>query len=135
MIADRGFMIAILLLQLLKENITTFVEDELKTIQRRLSCDGSESLKAEEEKEKEFRGSREAFLKITVDFLRRMKQEGLADYLQSGEENLGIFFFCFFLSGRVLTVSRLSRRPSGGLSAPAQRDLKDKVPESVRGGR
>lgn len=93
MIADRGFMIGILLLQLLKENITTFVADELKTIQRRLSCDGSESLKAEEEKE--LRDSREAFLKITVDFLRRMKQEGLADYLQSGEENFWIFFFFF----------------------------------------
>lgn len=131
MIAD---MISILLLQLLKENITTFVEDELKMIQRRLSCDGSESLKAEEEKEKELRDSREAFLKITVDFLRRMKQEGLADYLQSGEENFLDFLF-FFFSGRVLRVSRLSRRPSGGLSAPAQRDLEDKVPESVRGGR
>lgn len=94
MIADRGFMIGILLLQLLKENITTFVADELKTIQRRLSCDGSEGLKAEEEKE--LRDSREAFLKITVDFLRRMKQEGLADYLQSGEENFWIFFFFFF---------------------------------------
>lgn len=59
----------------------------METIQRRLSC--SESLK-EEEEEEELQGSREAFLKIAVSFLRRMNQEGLADLLQSGEERLGL---------------------------------------------
>ncbi|KAL4009492.1 hypothetical protein ACER0C_003344 [Sarotherodon galilaeus] len=49
---------------LLEDNIITFVKNELKKIQKRNS-------------------SREAFVKITVDFLRRMKQEELADHLQS----------------------------------------------------
>ncbi|KAI3365042.1 hypothetical protein L3Q82_010098, partial [Scortum barcoo] len=35
------------------------------------------------EDEEQRRSSREAFLKITLDFLRRMKQEELADCLQS----------------------------------------------------
>lgn len=81
-------------MQLLKENIFVFVENELKMIQRRLSYDCPERL---EEKE-ELQGSREAFLTITVNFLRRMKQEGLAEHLQSGEEiPLRILDFLFML--------------------------------------
>ncbi|XP_044225372.1 NLR family CARD domain-containing protein 3-like [Thunnus albacares] len=76
---------------LLEENIVTFVKNELKRVQRVLSTDypeclesqseGEEVLDSEEEEQR--RGSREAFLKITVHFLRRMKQEELADRLQS----------------------------------------------------
>ncbi|KAL4009112.1 hypothetical protein ACER0C_002964 [Sarotherodon galilaeus] len=62
---------------LLEDNIITFVKNELKKIQKVLSPDYPECLESQ-------RGSsREAFVKITVDFLRRMKQEELADRLQS----------------------------------------------------
>uniref|UniRef100_UPI0037E89C91 protein NLRC3-like n=1 Tax=Semicossyphus pulcher TaxID=241346 RepID=UPI0037E89C91 len=65
---------------LLEENIVTFVKEELKKIQKVLSSDysGLESQMEDEER----RSSRAAFLKITVDYLRRMKQEELADCLQ-----------------------------------------------------
>ncbi|CAI5657822.1 unnamed protein product [Oreochromis niloticus] len=62
---------------LLEDNIITFVKKELKNIQRVLSPDYPECLESQRS------SSREAFMKITVDFLRRMKQEELADHLQS----------------------------------------------------
>ncbi|XP_022625742.1 NACHT, LRR and PYD domains-containing protein 12-like isoform X3 [Seriola dumerili] len=75
---------------LLEENMVTFVKNELKKMHKLLSpdypeCSGSqredeEVLDAEDEEQ---RRSREAFVKITVNFLRRMKQEQLADCLQS----------------------------------------------------
>ncbi|KAL7382919.1 hypothetical protein ABVT39_001618 [Epinephelus coioides] len=76
---------------LLEENILTFVKNELKKIQKVLSSDYpecSESQREDEEvldgeDEEQRRISREAFLKITLNFLRRMKQEELADCLQS----------------------------------------------------
>ncbi|XP_071384254.1 NACHT, LRR and PYD domains-containing protein 3-like [Centroberyx affinis] len=76
---------------LLEENIVTFVKNELKRVQRVLSPDYpecSEKQREDEEmvdgeEEKQRRSSREAFLQITLHFLRRMKQEELADFLQS----------------------------------------------------
>ncbi|XP_070786566.1 NLR family CARD domain-containing protein 3-like isoform X2 [Enoplosus armatus] len=76
---------------LLEENIVTFVKNELKKIQKVLSSDYpecSESQREDEEvldgeEEEQRKSSREAFRKITVNFLRRMKQEELADCLQS----------------------------------------------------
>ncbi|XP_078016921.1 NLR family CARD domain-containing protein 3-like isoform X1 [Epinephelus lanceolatus] len=74
---------------LLEENILTFVKNELKKIQKVLSPDYPECLEREDgevldgEDEEQRRSSREAFLKITLNFLRRMKQEELADCLQS----------------------------------------------------
>uniref|UniRef100_A0AAX7U746 NACHT domain-containing protein n=1 Tax=Astatotilapia calliptera TaxID=8154 RepID=A0AAX7U746_ASTCA len=62
---------------LLEDNIITFVKNELKKIQKVLSPDYPECLESQRS------SSREAFVKITVDFLRRMKQEELADRLQS----------------------------------------------------
>uniref|UniRef100_A0AAZ1XEB9 NACHT domain-containing protein n=2 Tax=Oreochromis aureus TaxID=47969 RepID=A0AAZ1XEB9_OREAU len=62
---------------LLEDNIITFVKNELKKIQKVLSPDYPECLESQRS------SSREAFMKITVDFLRRMKQEELADRLQS----------------------------------------------------
>ncbi|CAI5677862.1 unnamed protein product [Oreochromis niloticus] len=62
---------------LLEDNIITFVKNELKKIQKVLSQDYPECLESQRS------SSREAFVKITVDFLRRMKQEELADRLQS----------------------------------------------------
>ncbi|KAM9345483.1 NACHT, LRR and PYD domains-containing protein 3-like [Symphorus nematophorus] len=75
---------------LLEENIVTFVKKELKKIQKVLRSDYSECLKTQREdkkldgeEEEQRRSSREAFLKITVHFLRTLKQEELADCLQS----------------------------------------------------
>ncbi|CAI5657523.1 unnamed protein product [Oreochromis niloticus] len=66
----------------LEDNIITFVKNELKKIQKVLSQDYPECLESQSEDDEQ-RSSREAFVKITVDFLRRMKQGGLADHLQS----------------------------------------------------
>ncbi|XP_040915367.1 NLR family CARD domain-containing protein 3-like [Toxotes jaculatrix] len=76
---------------LLEENIVTFVKKELKKIQKVVSPDYpecSESQREDEEvldaeDEEQRRSSGEAFVKITVNFLRRMKQEELADCLHS----------------------------------------------------
>uniref|UniRef100_UPI003AB078EF protein NLRC3-like isoform X7 n=1 Tax=Centroberyx gerrardi TaxID=166262 RepID=UPI003AB078EF len=76
---------------LLEENIVTFVKNELKRFQSVLSPDYPECLERQSEdeevvdgeEEEQRRSSREAFLKITLHFLRRMKQEELADSLQS----------------------------------------------------
>ncbi|KAM4714453.1 protein NLRC3-like [Anableps anableps] len=76
----------------LEKKIVTFVKDELKEIQKVLSSDWPDCLEGQEEDEavlgnedeKQRSGSsREAFLKITVDFLRMMKLDDLADHLQS----------------------------------------------------
>ncbi|XP_032364785.1 protein NLRC3 [Etheostoma spectabile] len=76
---------------LLEENIVTFVRKELKKIPKVLCPDYPECLESQKEDEEVLEGedeeqrrsSREAFLKITLHFLRRMKQEELADRLQS----------------------------------------------------
>ncbi|XP_034542012.1 NACHT, LRR and PYD domains-containing protein 12-like [Notolabrus celidotus] len=70
------------ILMLLQENIISFVKTEMKKIQRVLSPDYPECLESQSEDEEQ-RRSREAFLEITLHFLRRMKQEELADCLQS----------------------------------------------------
>ncbi|RVE75050.1 hypothetical protein OJAV_G00012920 [Oryzias javanicus] len=64
---------------LLEDNIVTFVKKELKKIQKLLSQREDE----EEDEDEEQRSSRESVMKITENFLRRMKQEELADRLQS----------------------------------------------------
>uniref|UniRef100_G3Q4G9 FISNA domain-containing protein n=1 Tax=Gasterosteus aculeatus TaxID=69293 RepID=G3Q4G9_GASAC len=73
------------LFQLLEENILTFVKIELKKLQKVVSSDYPECLENEDEEvlDEEQRRSREAFVKISVHFLRRMKQEELAERLQS----------------------------------------------------
>lgn len=80
------FMISLchkLLPQLLEENIVAFVKNELKRMQMVLSSGYPECLESRNEEEQ--RSSKAAFLEITVQFLRRMKQEALADCLQRGE--------------------------------------------------
>ncbi|XP_041796283.1 NACHT, LRR and PYD domains-containing protein 3-like [Chelmon rostratus] len=77
--------------QLLEESIVTFVRKELKMIQRALSPDYPECFEVnredeevgESKAEKQKRNSRAAFLKIALHFMRGMKQEELADSLQS----------------------------------------------------
>ncbi|XP_030611259.1 NLR family CARD domain-containing protein 3-like [Archocentrus centrarchus] len=74
---------------LLEDNIITFVKNELKKIQKVLSPDYPECLESQEDDEllksedKEQKRSREAFVNLTLNFLRRMKQEELADRLES----------------------------------------------------
>ncbi|KAJ4920838.1 hypothetical protein JOQ06_022236, partial [Pogonophryne albipinna] len=76
---------------LLEENIITFVKNELKKIQKALRSDYPECLESQREDEEvldgedeeQRRSSREAFLNISLHFLRSMKQEELADRLQS----------------------------------------------------
>ncbi|XP_044232301.1 NLR family CARD domain-containing protein 3-like [Thunnus albacares] len=76
---------------LLEENIISFVKNELKKIQKVVSPDYPECLESQSEDEEvldgedeeQRRSSREAFLMITLQFLRRMKQEELADRLQN----------------------------------------------------
>ena len=68
--------------------MVTFVKNELKKIHKALSpdypeCSGSQ--REDEEDEEQRRSSREALVKITVNFLRRMKQEELAERLQSSK--------------------------------------------------
>ncbi|KAM4606548.1 NACHT, LRR and PYD domains-containing protein 3-like [Polymixia lowei] len=76
---------------LLEENIITFVKNELKRFQRVLSSDYPECLERQRqdeevgggEEEEQRRRAREAVLEITLHFLRSMKQEELADSLDS----------------------------------------------------
>ncbi|XP_023193654.1 NACHT, LRR and PYD domains-containing protein 3-like [Xiphophorus maculatus] len=76
---------------LLEDNIVTFVKNELKKIQKVLSPDDPECSEnqredddvLEGEDEEQRRSNTEAMMKITLNFLRRMKQEELADRLQS----------------------------------------------------
>ncbi|XP_028278585.1 NLR family CARD domain-containing protein 3-like [Parambassis ranga] len=89
---------------LLEDNILTFVKDELKKIQKLLSSDYPECCESqrEDEEDEEQRRSRESFVQITVDFLRRMEQEELAERLQSRsagpklKSNLKEKFQCVF---------------------------------------
>uniref|UniRef100_A0A8P4KSC6 FISNA domain-containing protein n=1 Tax=Dicentrarchus labrax TaxID=13489 RepID=A0A8P4KSC6_DICLA len=93
------------------DNIVTFVKNELKKIQKVLSSDYQECLESQRENEEVLdsedeehrKSSREAFLKITLHFLRRMKQEELAGHLQSSKRisrelksNLKKKFQCVF---------------------------------------
>ncbi|XP_055082580.1 protein NLRC3-like isoform X2 [Periophthalmus magnuspinnatus] len=67
--------------KLLEEDIFTFVQKELKKLHKVLSTDYPECLEPVEGEEQ--RSSSEAVLKITLNFLRRMKQKELAERLWS----------------------------------------------------
>ncbi|XP_076025974.1 uncharacterized protein LOC143014826 isoform X2 [Genypterus blacodes] len=74
---------------LLEENIVRFVKNELKSIQKVLSPDYPKFKSQNEDEEvlggedEEQRSIREAFLKLTETFLRRIKHEKLAESLHS----------------------------------------------------
>ncbi|XP_028297912.1 protein NLRC3-like isoform X3 [Gouania willdenowi] len=69
---------------LLEDNIISFVKAELKHMQKIVDGDDPECSESQmEDEDEEQRGSREAFLNITLYFLKRMKQEELAERLQS----------------------------------------------------
>lgn len=71
----------------------TFVKNELKKFKKALGPEGPEYLEKLREDDEVMGGeeeeqrcsNRDAFLKITLNYLRRMKQEQLADSLQSSK--------------------------------------------------
>ncbi|XP_029960979.1 protein NLRC3-like isoform X2 [Salarias fasciatus] len=73
----------------LEENIICFVKCELKRFKTILrpeeanGCEKSETVSSDEAEEEHRRSSSEAFFRLTLDFLRRMKEDGLADLLQT----------------------------------------------------
>ncbi|XP_055008816.1 NACHT, LRR and PYD domains-containing protein 3-like isoform X5 [Boleophthalmus pectinirostris] len=69
--------------KLLEEDIFTFVQKELKKLHKVLSTDEPEGLDPVEDEDEEQRSCSEAVLKITLNFLRRMKQKELAERLRS----------------------------------------------------
>uniref|UniRef100_A0A8C4P1B2 Protein NLRC3 n=2 Tax=Dicentrarchus labrax TaxID=13489 RepID=A0A8C4P1B2_DICLA len=76
---------------LLEKEIVTFVKNELKGMKKDLIMGNAECLESQREAEEVLdaedeewrRSSREAFLEIALHFLRGMKHEELADFLQS----------------------------------------------------
>ncbi|XP_026219182.1 NACHT, LRR and PYD domains-containing protein 12-like [Anabas testudineus] len=67
----------------LEENILSFVKDELNKIQRFLNSECSDDEVIRSKEDKDLTGTREAFLKIALYFLRRINQVELANSLQS----------------------------------------------------
>ncbi|KAM9853602.1 NLR family CARD domain-containing protein 3-like isoform 2-T2 [Aulostomus maculatus] len=76
-----------LVLKLLEERLVTFVRSEVERVQRILSPDYREYLEgdviSDHEEEEQRQSYREALLKISLFFLRKMQQEEVADCLQS----------------------------------------------------
>lgn len=95
------------------------MRNELKRIQKVLSSDNSEYLQCqggcadvlEGEDEEQRRSTKEAFVKITLHFLRRMKEEKLAAYLKSSK---GIFPKKAGISKVKITAANLKTRKSLG---------------------
>ncbi|XP_072313383.1 protein NLRC3-like [Eucyclogobius newberryi] len=67
--------------KLLEKDIFTFVQKELKKLHKVLTTDYPECLEPLKDDDEEQRSSSEAVLKITLNFLRRMKQKELAERL------------------------------------------------------
>lgn len=61
------------------------MRDELNKTQRLLNSECSDEEVMRTEEDEDTRGTREAFLKITLHFLRRINQEDLANSLQSSK--------------------------------------------------
>ncbi|XP_062275924.1 NACHT, LRR and PYD domains-containing protein 3-like [Scomber scombrus] len=91
---------------LLEEKIAAFVKSELKRIQKSLSSEYLETGMEDEEvgnrkKEKYTKSSREAFLKITLYFLRKMKEKELADSLQKSKDSFTIIHVCLKITAEM----------------------------------
>ncbi|XP_029965809.1 NACHT, LRR and PYD domains-containing protein 12-like [Salarias fasciatus] len=72
------------LFQLLEDNMVAFMKEELKKMKKLLSPDYPACSERErEDEDEEQRSSRESLVRMTLDFLRRMKQEELAERLRS----------------------------------------------------
>uniref|UniRef100_A0A3B3YG61 B30.2/SPRY domain-containing protein n=1 Tax=Poecilia mexicana TaxID=48701 RepID=A0A3B3YG61_9TELE len=84
------------LFQLLKEKIVTYVNGELKTIQDVLDPNNTECLDSpwefdevsEDEDEELNRSNKEALLKLTLNFLKKMKKKNLANRLKNSKRKL-----------------------------------------------
>lgn len=76
---------SIYIFQSLETQIVTFVKRELKGFQRVLSLDLKEGLVSESQHEEQW-VSRDALLKICLDFLRKMQQNELVERLQSSKK-------------------------------------------------
>uniref|UniRef100_A0A3Q3BI84 B30.2/SPRY domain-containing protein n=1 Tax=Kryptolebias marmoratus TaxID=37003 RepID=A0A3Q3BI84_KRYMA len=88
LVTRRRSMVVNIVFQLLEESIFRFVKTELKKIQRVLTEGGPECLENQNQNQNEEvlgANSRNLFLNITLNFLRGMKQEELADDLQKSE--------------------------------------------------
>lgn len=95
LLCEKGFLghSYNILLQILEDKIISFVKNELKKIQTDLSPDELQCFKSQCEDEDVLQGvdeeqsksSREAFVMITVDFLKRMKQNKFAERLLRSE--------------------------------------------------
>lgn len=72
---------------MLEANIDAFVTSELQNFQRILSLNDTEESEDRmlEELTREDEGTREAFLKITLSMLRKMREHELADRLQTSK--------------------------------------------------
>lgn len=70
--------------QRLEEDVLTFVKEQLQRLHRLLLSEDPESSSESEEEQ----SSREAVLNITLDLLRRMKQEQLAERLSSSKNSV-----------------------------------------------
>uniref|UniRef100_A0A3Q3MHZ1 NACHT domain-containing protein n=1 Tax=Labrus bergylta TaxID=56723 RepID=A0A3Q3MHZ1_9LABR len=92
------------------------VKNKLKRVQRVLSPDYPECLESQSEDEEQGRSCKEDFLKITLHFLRRMKQEELAARLQSSKNILTDLFFLY----------------SGTFGAVCQQKLKSNLKEKFQ---
>lgn len=77
--------VCICIFQCLETQIVAFVKKELKGFQRGLSLDIKDGLVSQSEHEEQW-ASRDALLKICLDFLRRMKQNKLVERLQSSKK-------------------------------------------------
>ena len=92
MVYSMMFM-SLCLSQLVEENIVTLLKNELKIMKMILSLDYPECLESQKEveevldgdEEKQRRSNKEAFLNIALHFLRKMKEEELAECLQSSK--------------------------------------------------
>ncbi|XP_034020453.1 NACHT, LRR and PYD domains-containing protein 3-like [Thalassophryne amazonica] len=67
----------------IEEYVVMYVRSELKRIQKFLLTNESECFGSQSEKEELMRRNRDAVLNLTLNFMRILKQEELADYLQS----------------------------------------------------
>ncbi|KAM7424638.1 hypothetical protein PAMA_000816 [Pampus argenteus] len=77
--AGNSYDVNVSVCQLLEENIVTFVKNKLKKFKEVLSPERSERLRRVDE----VMDGEEAFLNITLHFLRKIGQQQLADALQS----------------------------------------------------
>ncbi len=112
---QTNVMLIPLFFQRLEENIVTFVKNELEVFKKVLGPKYPECLEKlreedevlDDQEEEQRRSSRDAFLKITLTFLRKIKQDQLADSLQSSKMLLRVAYAMLVLSFHILTSTSI----------------------------